>query len=224
MTRLVCMKSVFFDLDGTLFNTLEDIAASMNYALRAWDIEPVALEDVRRYVGNGLRKALLAALKEHGKGRIPEEDTELAYSLMVSHYRNNPVVFTKPYEGIPGLVEALKSRGFVLGIVSNKDDGVVQEIVERFPMPFDFISGAVQGLPLKPDPSLLLKGLESTGSSPSECIYVGDSEVDQKTAFNAGCALQMVSYGFRTAEELKENGIENALGSVRELSDKLLSL
>ena len=215
------MKAVFFDLDGTLFNTLLDIAYALNYALRAYDIEPVEGPRVRHYVGRGLRNALAQAVAESGK-RIEEDDFELMLQLLLSSYRKHPADHTAPYEGIGEILSGLRDRGVKLGLLSNKDDNVVQAILEKYPLPLDYASGALPGFPLKPDTTLFYSALEKLGVKPEETVYVGDSEVDAAFAAKAGCGALIVSYGFRTEEELAESGITATLGSVSELSRALL--
>lgn len=217
------MKAVFFDLDGTIFDTLDDITAAINYALRVYDGEEATKEEVRGYVGKGLRRALsLAVAAKHTNGIVDEEEFSLMFTVMMNYYIHHPVVHTKAYNGIPELLSDLKKGGVKLGIVSNKRNEIVQEIVTALlPDTFDYISGEVAGYPLKPDPTLLVSALKKVGSSPAEALYVGDSEVDAETGRRAGIRTFIVSYGFRTEEELRESGIENTINNVETLSEKL---
>ena len=205
------MKAVFFDLDGTIFDTLDDITAAINYALRVYDGEEATKEEVRGYVGKGLRRALsLAVAAKH------------PFTVMMNYYIHHPVVHTKAYDGIPELLSDLKKGRVKLGIVSNKRNEIVQKIVTALlPDTFDYVSGEVAGYPLKPDPTLLVSALKKVGSSPAEALYAGDSEVDAETGRRAGIRTFIVSYGFRTEEELRESGIENTINNVETLSEKL---
>lgn len=214
------MKAVFFDLDGTLLDTVEDIRAAINYALRAYDGEEASRDEVFRYVGRGLRRAFQSAVDEkHPRGIVDDNEFSLAYSLMMEHYRRHPADHTVPYPGIPSLLERLADEGCRLGVVSNKDDGIVQAIISRFfPNAFGFVSGQRPDFPLKPDPSLLLHGLRCVGAVPEESVYIGDSEVDWETGKRAGVRTAVVSYGFRSAEELASCGIKADACSVGELS------
>ena len=215
------MKAVFFDLDGTLFDTLEDIAFSVNYALRAYDIDPVPLSQVRHYVGRGLRNALAQAVAASGR-RVEEEDFDLMHQLLMGCYERHPADHTVPYEGVEDLLSSLKGRGIKTGLLSNKADTIVQGILRKYPLAFDYASGAVPGVPLKPAPDLFLKALSGLGVSVEETVYVGDSEVDAEFARRAGCRFLIVSYGFRTKEELSGSGIAGTLCSVGELRAALL--
>lgn len=212
------MKAVFFDLDGTLFYTLEDIKAAIDYAIAPYDGDSVPLDDVRRYVGRGLRRALAQAIVEHCPPLEDEGEQELMQALMISYYEKHPVVHTYPYPGIAELLASLKERGVILGIISNKADSIVQEIVSTLsPVPFDFVAGAVPGVPLKPDPSSLLSALSRLSLSKEDIVYVGDSPVDAETASRAGVRSVIVSYGFSSKEELEGRGIEVGAENVAEL-------
>ncbi|MGN1163629.1 MAG: HAD family hydrolase [Candidatus Ornithospirochaeta sp.] len=215
-------KLVVFDLDGTLLDTLPDIAYAINYALSAWDIEPLSLEGIRRNVGHGLRNALLSSVRDSGK-TVEESEMGLMYELMMNTYAKHPSDHTVPYTGIVGMLESLQKDGVKLGILSNKSDDLVKRIVaEKLPsVSFSFVLGQCAEYPLKPDPTSLLAMVSETGTDLSDTVYVGDSEVDWKTAENAGVRCLIVSYGFRTSSELMESGIEDAAESVGKLASLL---
>ena len=158
----------------------------------------------------------------HPNGIVDEEEFSLMFTVMMNYYIHHPAVHTKAYDGIPELLSDLKKGRVKLGIVSNKRNEIVQEIVTALlPDTFDYVSGEVAGYPLKPDPTLLVSALKKVGSSPAEALYVGDSEVDAETGRRAGIRTFIVSYGFRTEEELRESGIENTINNVETLSEKL---
>ena len=215
-------KLVVFDLDGTLLDTLPDIAYAINYALSAWDIEPLSLEAIRLNVGHGLRNALYASVRDSQK-IIEESDMGLMYELMMNTYVKHPSDHTVPYGGIIEMLEELTEEGVKLGVLSNKSDVLVKRIVaDKLPhIPFSFVLGQCEEYPLKPDPTSLMAMVEKSGTSLSDTVYVGDSEVDWKTAANAGVKCHIVSYGFRREEELMENGIRETVKTVSDLASLL---
>ena len=217
-------KLVVFDLDGTLLDTLPDIRRAINYALSAYDIPPVSLEDTRKYVGRGLRNALIAAVNNSG-AFIEDNDFSLMNELLVASYMKHPSDNTVPYDGIPELLKALTDNGIGVAIASNKKDEIVQKIVRNVlpSVHFDFVFGQCGAYPLKPDPEGILTEIGKLSLTKDDIIYVGDSEVDYETASNAGCDSFIVSYGFRTKEELEGRGIEKTVESPSILKEKLLS-
>ena len=215
------MNSVFFDLDGTLFNTIGDIRAAINYALKAYDGTEADEEEVRSYVGRGLRRALAKAVAQHCPPIPDEGEFELMVKLMMSYYRNHPCVHTVPYPGIPELLECLREKGNAIGIVSNKTDDLVRAVLEKYGYSFDFVSGQRPDYPLKPDPALLLHGISSVGSDKDHTVYVGDSEVDSETAKKAGIPAIIVSYGFRSEEALKAAGIAETAENASQVASLL---
>ncbi len=203
------MKAVIFDLDVTLLDTLEDIRAAINYARLAFDGEPISPLDTKRYVGNGLKKALIKSILEHGPKLESEDEEELMFQLMMQYYRNHPAVYAKPYCGIINLLNQLKAKGYKIAILSNKADEIVQNIVKIcFPKAlFDFVQGQIPSLPLKPSPISVENIINRLSLDKNQVLYIGDSEVDYKTAMNAKLKYLIVNYGFRSKEELTESGI-----------------
>ncbi len=215
-------KLVVFDLDGTLLYTLPDIRRAVNYALSAYDIPPIPMEEARTIVGRGLRNALIAAVNRSGK-MIEDNDFSLMNELMVSSYMKHPSDNTVPYDGIPELLNFLTENGVMVAIASNKKDEIVQKIVKNIlpSVRFSFVLGQTSTYPLKPDPEGILSEIGKLGITTDDIVYVGDSEVDYETAANLGCDYIVVSYGYRTSEELKEKGIADTAGTVEELREKL---
>lgn len=205
------MDCVVFDLDGTLVDTIEDIRSAINYALSAFEGSNITREECMRYVGHGLRKALAEAAIEHKARLIDEEDFSHMYLLMMEYYRRHAVVYSKPYDGIKELLQTLKAENIKLAILSNKRDELVKDIVNKLFEKdlFNLVLGQTDYLPLKPDPRALYKIFDDLSINKDDAIYIGDSEVDYKTAVNAAVAYVIVSYGFRSERELKESGIES---------------
>ena len=202
------MKAFMFDLDGTLLDTLADIAAACNSLLEAhgWPRHPV--EAYRQMVGNGfatlIRRAVpgpvLASLDAPALERLVEEGRGL--------YARHLHGATRPYPGIPAVLAELARRGFALAVLSNKPDDMTQAVIARqFPaVPFARVCGGRAGMPLKPDPAGALALLREMGIAPGECFYVGDSDVDMRTARAAGMVPVGVSWGFRGEEEVRAAG------------------
>ena len=214
------MEAVLFDLDGTLFDTLEDIRSAINYALRAWDGSEASPDDVRRYVGRGLRRAMASAAAEHCP-RLEEGEEELMFQLMKSYYRNHPAVHARFYPGVEDLLSRLKAGGVRIGIVSNKDDGILHEIIAGCGVEFDYAAGERPGVPLKPDPAALLQAADSLSPERDRTLFVGDSEVDAETGRRAGIRTFIVSWGFRSREELAAAGIEETSENASELWNRI---
>ena len=177
-------KLVIFDLDGTLLNTLDDLTYSTNFALEQLGYEPKTLKQVRSYVGNGVVKLIERAIPNGKKN--PKFD--ICLSLFKSHYEQNMYNKTKPYEGIIELLAYLKSKGIKVAVVSNKFDAAVKELCKKYFSGFvDIAVGEdeANGINKKPAPDSVYKVLEYFGVTQDNAIYVGDSEVDIKTAINA---------------------------------------
>lgn len=209
------MKAVIFDLDGTLLNTLEDIRCAINYARRAYGGAEVSSSDTRRYIGNGLYKALKGSFAEHGPA-IDDEELALAFQLMMEYYRKHPADHAYPYEGVMGLLRTLRKRGIKVAILSNKADSILQSMLpssfEGFS--FDYAIGHREDFPLKPDRKSFLHVLDALGVKKDDVVYIGDSEVDYQTAINSGVRHIIVTYGFRDREELALKGIEHLIDHV----------
>lgn len=219
------MKAAVFDLDGTLIDTLGDIRDAINYALRAFDCSPVSDDETRRFVGNGLRKALTMACAAKKADIRDDDELDLMFQLLMQYYRNHPYVHSRPYDGIAGMLGELSERGVKLAILSNKEDGIVQMIVSRaFPgIPFASVHGHRPGYPLKPDPRALEEELAAMGVGKEDAVYIGDSEVDWKTGANSGVRTLIVSYGFRKESELLAAGCTSDACDVPSLHSILLN-
>ena len=222
------MKAFMFDLDGTLVDTLADIAAACNLLLEAhgWPQHPV--EEYRRMVGNGFRTLIRRAVPpEAADGpdmdleRLAEEGREL--------YARRLHDAAKPYPGMTEALRELEKRGFLLAVLSNKPDEMTQAMIPRqFPgIAFAQICGGRNDVPLKPDPAGALRLLRRMGVAPEECFYVGDSDVDMKTAKAAGMTPVGVAWGFRGEEEVIAAGatyLARAAGDLLLLAEGRLPL
>lgn len=192
--------TVVFDLDGTLLNTLDDLAGSVNFALRENGLPERTVDEVRRFIGNGVRILIRRAVP----AGTTDEVYERTFKTFEDHYRENSRNLTAPYEGILELLKDLKTKGYKLAIVSNKIDFAVKDLREEFFK--DLIEVAIGDSPdtnNKPEPDMVFKALEILGESAENAVYVGDTDVDLETAENSGMDCISVSWGFRSREELE---------------------
>ena len=195
--------TIIFDLDGTLLNTLEDLCDSTNYALTKHDYPARALEEVRRFVGNGVRRLIERALPDG----VTKEEFEVVFEDFKSHYQIHCNDKTGPYDGILPLLREIKRRGCKIGIASNKIKSAVQKLDRiYFEGLVDKAAGVADGILPKPDPGMINALLEELESDAARTLYVGDSEVDVRTAANAGLDMVSVLWGFRGKEELEAAG------------------
>lgn len=195
--------TVIFDLDGTLLNTLEDLADSVNYALTNCDMPERTIDEVRCFLGNGVRNLMLRAVPDGEQNPKFEE----AFAVFKEYYGEHCNDKTKPYEGIMELLNVLKEKGYAIGIVSNKIDSAVKELNNRyFKGIIDVAIGEREGVLRKPAPDTVLTALQELGKEKESAIYVGDSDVDIATAKNVGIPCISVLWGFRDKEFLVKNG------------------
>ena len=212
--------NVIFDLDGTLLNTLDDLYASTNYALAQHGLPKRTKDEVREFVGNGIRNLIRLAVAPHTSSEL----IDMVHATFDEHYSTHNLVKTAPYPGVIELVESLKSKGISCCVVSNKGDYAVQPLVQHFfPDLFDMVVGEREkdGIRRKPWPDTVLACMEAVGSSSSNSVYVGDSEVDLKTASNAGIPCISVSWGFRSEDLLLSNGATAIAHTTEELGTAL---
>lgn len=206
-------KAAVFDLDGTLADTLEDLADSMNAALEEFGFPRHGVDPYRYFVGRGMLNLARSA--------APEGTDEAALAdlrdNMVARYRSNWAVKTRPYSGIPELLPAMKKRGLRLAVLSNKPDVFTKLMVERFfPGVFDSVAGARDDVPIKPDPAGALAIARDFGVDPAACLYLGDTNTDMKTGRAAGMFTIGVSWGFRPVRELEEAGAQAVIDAPAE--------
>ena len=205
---------VIFDLDGTILNTLEDLYFSVNHALQKSGFALRTLEEVRQFVGNGIRKLIERAVPSG----CSENQINQVHADFTAYYAVHCADHTRPYEGISELLSTLRKTGIKTAVVSNKADYAVQILCQDyFPGLFDAITGEREGIRRKPAPDSVLSILNALQISPQQAIYVGDSDVDIQTAKNAGLACISVCWGFRDKEFLIRNGAQHLILHPEEL-------
>lgn len=190
---------IIFDLDGTLINTIDDLGQACNHALAACGLPTHKIEDYPRLVGNGINKLIERALPEELRN---EETVMRVREYFVPFYDKHNCDLTRPYEGIPALLQALKAQGHALAVASNKYQAATEKIVAQlFPDTFDVVLGERDGVARKPHPQIVYDILLDR-SDKSETLYIGDSLVDAETAQAAGVKLILCTWGFCTEEQL----------------------
>jgi phosphoglycolate phosphatase len=209
-------KLVIFDLDGTLLDTIEDLANSVNYALEQYNFPTHPVEAYRFFIGNGVNKLLERALPEDKRNA---DFVSMLKVYFIRHYFAHSEELTKPYPGISELVSKLYNEGYQLGVASNKVHDATVELVNRFfpDVKFTAIFGQRDGYPVKPAPGILEEIVELAGVEKSEVMYVGDSGVDVATAYNAKVPFAGVLWGFRPRKELEEVGATRFAETTQEL-------
>ena len=197
--------AVIFDLDGTLLNTLGDLRAATNHALNVRGLAPRSMDEIRRFVGNGIRLLICRAMPEG----TPDAEIDAALDDFKAYYAAHIHDRTAPYDGIPQLLIALRKRGVKVAVLSNKIDSASQELIGYFfPGKTDVVFGEHVGVPRKPDPTSCRMVMQQLGVQPEQVLYVGDSGTDMQTAKNAGLYAVGVTWGFRSREVLTENGAD----------------
>jgi phosphoglycolate phosphatase len=209
-------STYIFDLDGTLLDTLTDLAASCNYALRTHGMPEHSIDDVRRFVGNGVRKLMERAIPE-GEAN---PDFEATFATFREHYMHHSLDTTKPYPGIMETLSELKARGCRLAVVSNKMMAATVELCKHFfPDTIEVAIGEneAEGICKKPAPDTVYAALRKLGVSKDDAVYVGDSDVDIQTAANSGLPCISVLWGFRDRDFLIQHGAKTFISAPSEL-------
>jgi phosphoglycolate phosphatase len=209
-------QTYVFDLDGTLLDTLGDLAASTNYALRTHGMPEHSLDDVRRFVGNGVRVLMERAVPQG----VENPQFEAAFQTFREHYMQHSLDTTKPYDGILETLETLKAEDCRLAVVSNKMMAATQELCRHFFR--DTIEVAIgeheaQGIRKKPAPDTVNEAFRQLGVGKERAVYVGDSDVDILTARNSGLPCISVLWGFRDRDFLIQHGAETFISAPSEL-------
>lgn len=196
------IDTVIFDLDGTLLNTLDDLHACFNHAIKEFGYPERTKEEIRNFVGNGVLKALERALPEN----ISQSELEKVVDCFKKYYRQNMNTYTKPYDGVEEMLKDLQSKGFKLGIVSNKFDDAVKALSKKyFGSSIAYAVGEGYGIRRKPEADGVNKVLFELKSKKENAIYVGDSEVDIQTAENSNLPCISVLWGFKDKDFLVKN-------------------
>ena len=187
-------NSVVFDLDGTLLDTLGDLRDSVNFALQKNNLPERTTEEIRSFVGNGIRLLIELSVPEN----TPIEITDKCFQDFKEYYKDHSAILTKPYDHIIDLMKTLKSKGIKIAVVSNKADFAVKTLMEDyFSGLYDCAYGERAGIPRKPEPDAVFAAIKEMGAEAESTVYVGDSEVDVVTSKNAGLPCIAVTWGFR---------------------------
>lgn len=210
-------KAILFDMDGTVLDTIGDLLDSVNYSLRQFAMPEVSLAETKAALGNGSKYLIEHVAPE---GTAPEL-VQQVLEFYKPWYNEHCLFKTRPYDGIPELLDGLISAGYKVAIVSNKPDAPVQELRKKF-FPAFYAIGESPSIRRKPWPDMPTAAARLFGVENGDCLYVGDSEVDILTAKNSGMDCVSVSWGFRTAEQLAASGASVIVNTVDELKKLLM--
>ena len=212
-------KLAVFDMDGTILNTLEDLADSTNYALKANGLPERTIDEVRIFLGNGIRLLIERAVPTD----TDKELTDKVFDTFKEYYKTHCAVKTRPYDGIKDVLLELRKAGCLTAVVSNKADFAVQDLCkDYFDNLFDFAIGEREGIKKKPAPDSVFEVLSKLNVEKDNAVYIGDSDVDFATSVNAGMDVIMVGWGFRDAEFLREKEVKRIIKQPSEILDIIL--
>ena len=212
------INTIIFDMDGTLLNTLEDLADSVNYAIGVFGLPPRNINDVRRFLGNGAEVLVKKCIEK----RLDEKTENLCIHTFKEYYKDHMDIKTKPYDGIMDLIRILLTKEYKIAIVSNKFDSAVKGLNDDyFDGLFPVAIGESEDVSKKPAPDCVIKALKELNSIPENAVYVGDSEVDIMTAHNSGIPCVSVTWGFRDEDYLKELDTDYIIHEPKQLLDIL---
>jgi phosphoglycolate phosphatase len=212
-------KAIIWDLDGTLLDTLQDLAGAVNHSLEAYSLPVKTKEEIRAIVGRGIRHLVENAVPTG----TDFATTDAVFGEFCTYYAAHSADATAPYAGIPAMLGKLSRAGVKMAIVSNKADFAVQDLVMRyFGEEITLAVGAREDIPKKPAPDMVEYALARLGVTKAEAAYVGDSEVDVLTARNTGMDCLAVDWGFRSRETLREAGAERIFSTPQELMEAIL--
>lgn len=215
------IDTIVFDLDGTLLNTLEDLKDSVNYALERQGFPLRDLDEIRSFVGNGIRLLMERAVPKNTDG----DTFEICFKDFCDYYKIHMEDKTVPYDGINNMLADIKKAGFKTAIVTNKADFAAQDLCKRmFGDNIDFVVGSSDDRPNKPAPDGVFYALEKLDSKIENTVFVGDADTDILTAKNAGLVSIGVLWGFRDREVIEKAGAEYIVESVNDLEKLLISM
>lgn len=207
-------KLIVFDMDGTILDTLEDLKNSMNHTLKLHQMPERTLDEIRSFVGNGIRRLIeLAVVKD-----TPVDKIDIIQKDFMKHYEIHCADFTRPYDGINNLIKELRNRGYKTAVVSNKADAAVLDLcAQYFPGLFDLAIGERPEIAKKPAADMVNLALKQLHIPKEDAVYIGDSDVDVATAKNSNLDMIAVDWGFRTREFLTEQGAEVIVSKPEEI-------
>ncbi len=213
------IKAIIFDLDGTLINSLDDLADSVNYTLLSFGFPTHETEKYKYFIGHGMANLIHRALPENHRD---EETHKKVLTAFLQYYKEHSTDKTAPYKDIKELLDILKNSGIKTAVVTNKVHTEAEKIVHRLlGSSIDLCIGQQPNIPTKPDPTLTLITLQKLGVTPDECLFIGDSGSDMLTAVNSGIIPVGVLWGFREKEELLQYGAEYLISEPMELLGRL---
>ena len=215
-------KLAIFDLDGTLLNTIEDLGYAANHALQAHGYPTHSIASYPFFVGNGVRRLIERVLPEDAR---TEATIDRLLVTFKEYYNDHNTDYTKPYEGIPELLSLLSSRGVAIAVASNKYQAATEKLISHcFPtLSFIAVEGQKEGVPVKPDPSIVFEILAKAKTPKADTIYIGDSGVDMETARRACVDSVGVTWGFRPEKELVENHADTIVNSPGDIAKLIFS-
>lgn len=207
---------VIFDLDGTLLDTISDLAHSVNYALEKCGFPIHDIESYKCFVGDGINKLLERCLPDNDK---TENNIARLKELVIAYYDIHSTDYTEPYPGIHELLKTLQSNGLKLAVASNKYQTATEKIICQFfpEISFTAVFGQREGIPVKPDPAIIYDVLRIAGDSPEGALYIGDTGVDMTTASNCGVTSIGVTWGYRSREDLEAAGANYIVNTAQEI-------
>ena len=215
-------KLAIFDLNGTLLNTIEDLGYAANHALQAHGYPTHSIASYPFFVGNGVRRLIERVLPEDAR---TEATIDRLLVTFKEYYNDHNTDYTKPYEGIPELLSLLSSRGVAIAVASNKYQAATEKLISHFFPTLSFIAveGQKEGVPVKPDPSIVFEILAKAKTPKADTIYIGDSGVDMETARRACVDSVGVTWGFRPEKELVENHADTIVNSPGDIEKLVFS-